>query len=107
MLHVNPGVDGGWAVNVRQMLMATPGAPDPAAVPAEDYRCDRTHGPGRLAVRNAVALATRYPTFLMRGDPALAVRYLDARRKHQVSAMTGKFRNKAARPPESGDGETV
>jgi hypothetical protein len=50
-------------------------------------------------VRNAVALATRYPTFLMRGDPAVAVRYLAARRRRQVSAMTGDFRNKAARPP--------
>ncbi len=100
MLHVNPGGDGGWSVNVRQVLMATPGARDPEPVKAEDYRYERTQGPGRLAVRNAVALATRYPTFLMRGDPAVAVRYLAARRRRQISAMTGEFRNGAARSPE-------
>lgn len=101
MLHVNPGGEGGWDVNVRQVLMALPEAPDPAAVPAEDYRYERTQGPGRLAVRNAVALATRYSTFLMRGDPTVAVRYLAARRRRQISAMTGEFRNKAARPPDN------
>lgn len=98
MLHVNPGGDDGWDVSVRQVLMATPEAPDPAPVPAGDYRLDRTTGPGRVAVRDAVAAATRYPTFLMRGDPAVAVRYLDARRRRQVSATTGRFRNGAARP---------
>ena len=105
MLHVNPGDDGGWAVNVRQAIMAAPDAPDPATVLAEDYRYERTPGPGRLAVRNAVALATRYPKFLMRGDPGVAVRYLDARRRRQFSAMTGKFRNKAARPPDNPPGK--
>ncbi len=101
MLHVNPGDDGRWAVNIRQVLMATPGAPDPAPVPAKDYRYERTQRPGRLAVRDAVALANRYPTFLMRGEPAVAVRYLAARRRRQISAMTGGFRNKAAGPPDN------
>ncbi len=85
--------------------MALPEAPDPAAVPAKDYRCDRTTGPGRLAVRNAVATATRYPTFLMRGDPAVAVRYLAARKGRQFSAMTGRFRNGAARSTDEPPGD--
>lgn len=52
-------------------------------------------------MRDAVALANRYPTFLMRGEPAVAVRYLAARRRRQISAMTGGFRNKAAGPPDN------
>jgi len=86
--------DGKWRFGRRSILLI-----DHRAVPYEPSDraalryFHRSQLPNRRAVLLAVARACRYPTFLLRGDAGLVVRYLAARKGRKLSAMTGKFRN--------------
>jgi len=89
---------GEWVVGHRSILMIEHRGGRYGPEILDPYRYFRHHEhPTRRTVLRAVAVACRYPTFLLRGDAGLVVRYLAARRKRKLSAMTGKFRNGKAR----------
>lgn len=96
-IHI--GFEGGkWLFGRRSILMIDHRAAHrepPARAALRYFR--RSELPDRRAVMIAVARACRYPTFLLRGDPGLVVRYLAGRKGRQLSAMTGRFRNGKAR----------
>jgi len=91
-LHV--GVkDGKWRFSARRILMVAAAVDQPDVPETGNIRYRFHEHPTRRAVMWAVARACRYPTFLLRGDAGLVVRYLAARKGRKLSAMTGRFRN--------------
>lgn len=96
-IHI--GFEGGrWVVGHRSILMIDHRGVSYGPKDHSQFRYFRHHGrPDRRTVMHAVAGACRYPTFLLRGDAGLVVRYLGARKKRKLSAMTGTFRNGKAR----------
>ncbi len=86
--------EGKWSVGRRSILMIDHRAGSYGPTDPNTFRYFRHHSrPGRGAVMKAVARACRYPTFLLRGDAGLVVRYLAGRKGRKLSAMTGMFRN--------------
>ena len=96
-IHVGVESDRRWKLDVRQLAMVAADFPTPQVSANGLATCRRLVRPGRKDVLKAVATCCRYPTFLMRAEPACVLSYLAARKGRKVSAMFGRFRNGAAR----------
>jgi hypothetical protein len=105
--------EGNWHAEIRVIVMALRGFSVPqswsapsstnAAGVSNSFKVNRHENPTRNDVLNAVARACRYPTFLLRGDPAAVVALLRLRKGRKLSEAYGAFRNKAAQRRDAGD----
>lgn len=96
-IHAGVEPDRRWKLDIRQVAMVAADFPTPEFPANSMATCHRLVRPGRRDVVKAVATCCRYPTFLMRAEPAYVLSYLAARKGKKLSAMFGRFRNGAAR----------